>query len=180
MNVDPTAEIPRAVTALNSTSGTSSVVSASIPASSSTWVGGWASASSTTTPQIGKIGSATPATSGVHGPAATTTASAWCVSSPTRTPVARDVRGRADAHVGAGLAGAGGPGVRGRRGRDRAAGVQAVGDEAVGERRLRGAQRGALEVLAPRRGCEGRVAHEQQPGRLGRQLEAAAERPRSA
>ncbi len=69
-NVDPIALIPRAVTALNSVSGTSSELSASMPASSSTCVGASGSSNSTTTPQIGAIGSGR--SSRVHGPAAIT------------------------------------------------------------------------------------------------------------
>ena len=60
-NVEPTAETPRAVTAENSASGTpAALVSALIPASSSTCRGGSGSASSTTTPHENEIGTSTP------------------------------------------------------------------------------------------------------------------------
>jgi hypothetical protein len=79
VNVDPMAEMPRAVTAEKSAPGApASLVSASIPASSSTCAGASGSSSSTTTPHSGEMNEDSPrlSTSGVHGPAATATAPA--------------------------------------------------------------------------------------------------------
>ena len=95
VNVEPTAEIPRAVTAENSAVGApSSLVSASIPTSSSTCRGASGSSSSTTTPHNGVINGDSPRlgsvkASGVQGPAATATAPAGWWVPPAVTPVAR-------------------------------------------------------------------------------------------
>ncbi len=60
-----------------------------MPVCSSTWRGGASISTSTTTPQTGEIGCQPPAgsiTSGVHGPAATSTDPAAQCSLPTSTP----------------------------------------------------------------------------------------------
>ncbi len=91
--VEPSEVTPSAVTALKTPPGSAvPAATASTPTSSTTWRGGASSSSSTTTPQTGVIGfqaRVVSITSGVHGPAVTSTAPAGRRTPDAITPWAR-------------------------------------------------------------------------------------------
>ena len=89
VNVEPTADTSPVVTIENSLGGAPppGSVSASTPACSIAWRGGLRRRTWATTPQLARTHEAPPPiASGVHGPAAATTAPAGCSSPRTRTP----------------------------------------------------------------------------------------------